>query len=79
MILQVKFEYILRNKDQMFTLTRRNIDQGVILRQWNVALAYDVTSWISDTLKIKATRITPGEKVFKVINAANNLKMLNLI
>nr|QGV11548.1 Vg1 [Tetrastichus brontispae] len=63
---EIKFEYMLRDKHHMFALTRKSITQAEIMRQWNVAVAYDVTSWLSDTLKIKATRSALGERVLKV-------------
>ncbi|XP_076475209.1 vitellogenin-4 isoform X2 [Bombus vancouverensis nearcticus] len=33
--------------------------------QWNVAALYEITSWISDTIKIKATKVIPGQKILK--------------
>lgn len=50
----------------MVSLTRRDADSSEILQQWNIAAVYEITSWISDMLKIKATKIIPGEKVLKV-------------
>ena len=52
----------------MLTLTRRNLNSAETLQQWSIAIAYDATSWISDTLKIKASRSSPGEKIMKVKN-----------
>ncbi|XP_058799949.1 uncharacterized protein LOC131669231 isoform X2 [Phymastichus coffea] len=63
---EVKFEYTQRNKNYIYALTRKNINTAEILSQWNVAVAYDITSWLSDTLKIKATRsITSEDKILK--------------
>ena len=51
----------------MFALTRRNLNNVQILQQWNIAVAYEVTSWLSDTLKIKASRSSTGDKIMKVL------------
>jgi hypothetical protein len=50
----------------MLALTRRDLNKTEILHQWNVAISYVITSWFSDTLKIKASNNFPGEKVMKV-------------
>lgn len=50
----------------MLSLTNRELNSQRILYQWNLAALYDTTSWISDSLKIKATKITPDEKIMKV-------------
>lgn len=50
----------------MVSLTHRNIDSSEVLQQWNIAVLYEITSWISDMIKIKATKIVPGQKVLKV-------------
>lgn len=51
----------------MLSLTHYNIESSQILQQWNVAALYEITSWISDTIKIKATKVIPGQKILKVI------------
>lgn len=50
----------------MLSLTRRNVESSQLLQQWNLAGLYEITSWMSDMIKIKATKIVPGEKVLKV-------------
>ncbi|KOC70286.1 Vitellogenin-6, partial [Habropoda laboriosa] len=61
---QVKFEFIKSPHHHMLSLTHSNADSSQILQQWNLAARYD-TSWISDVVKIKATKIIPGQKVLK--------------
>ena len=56
-----------KDKYHMFALTRRNLNNVQILQQWNIAVAYEVTSWLSDTLKIKASRSSTGDKIMKVL------------
>ncbi|XP_033196752.1 vitellogenin-4 isoform X1 [Bombus vancouverensis nearcticus] len=62
---QVKFEYIKGSNHHMLSLTHYNIESSQILQQWNVAALYEITSWISDTIKIKATKVIPGQKILK--------------
>ncbi|XP_076235711.1 uncharacterized protein LOC143180071 [Calliopsis andreniformis] len=62
---QVRFEYVRGPNHHMFSLIRRNVDSSEILQQWNLAALYEITSWISDTVKIKATKIVPDEQVLK--------------
>lgn len=64
---QIRFEYMKKDKYHMLALTRRHLNKVEILQQWNIAIAYDVTSWISDTLRIKASKSSsPDAKVMKV-------------
>ncbi|XP_076676903.1 vitellogenin-5 isoform X2 [Andrena cerasifolii] len=62
---QVRFEYMKISNHHMVSFTRRDADSSEILQQWNIAAVYEITSWISDMIKIKATKIIPGEKVLK--------------
>ncbi|XP_043675802.1 vitellogenin-like isoform X2 [Vespula pensylvanica] len=62
---QVKFEYVKNNRHHMISLTNRELNSQRVLYQWNLAALYDTTSWISDSLKIKATKITSDEKIMK--------------
>ncbi|XP_076650819.1 vitellogenin-5 isoform X2 [Halictus rubicundus] len=62
---QVRFEYIKGPNHHMLSLTRRSVESSQILQQWNLAVLYEITSWVSDVMKIKATKIVPGQKVFK--------------
>lgn len=59
-------EYIKGPNHHMLSLTRSNTESSQILQQWNLAALYEITSWISDTLKIKATKIIPGQQILKV-------------
>ncbi|CAK9803774.1 vit-6 [Anthophora quadrimaculata] len=61
---QVKFEFVKSAEHYMLSLTHSNAESSQILQQWNLAALYD-TSWISSTIKIKATKIIPGQKVLK--------------
>ncbi|XP_031777418.1 uncharacterized protein LOC100114520 isoform X2 [Nasonia vitripennis] len=64
---EIRFEYTKKDKYHMLALTRRHLNKVEILQQWNIAIAYDITSWISDTLRIKASKSSsPNEKVMKV-------------
>ncbi|XP_076176627.1 uncharacterized protein LOC143151413 isoform X2 [Ptiloglossa arizonensis] len=62
---QVRLEYIKGPNHHMLSLTRSNTESSQILQQWNLAALYEITSWISDTLKIKATKIIPGQQILK--------------
>ncbi|KZC04099.1 Vitellogenin-3 [Dufourea novaeangliae] len=62
---QVRFEYIKGPSHHTFSLTRRSAETSEILQQWNLAGLYEATSWISDMMKVKATKVVPGQKVFK--------------
>ncbi|XP_017765465.1 PREDICTED: uncharacterized protein LOC108554635 [Eufriesea mexicana] len=66
---QVKLEYVKNPNHHMFSsllsLTHRNIESSQILQQWNLAILYQITSWVSNMIKIKATKIVPGQKVLK--------------
>nr|XP_033331967.1 vitellogenin-4 [Megalopta genalis] len=62
---QVRFEYIKGPNHHMLSLTRRSLESSQVLQQWNVAALYEITNWVSDVMKIKATKIVPGQKVFK--------------
>ncbi|XP_047354225.1 uncharacterized protein LOC124950864 isoform X1 [Vespa velutina] len=62
---QVKLEYLKNNKHHMLSLTNRELNSQRVLYQWNLAALYDTTGWISDNLKIKATKITPDGKIMK--------------
>lgn len=63
---QVKFDYGKVGKINMFSLRRTNLVSNEILEQWSIALIYEAASWISDTIKLKATRTAPNEKITKV-------------
>lgn len=64
--LQTKLEYFKTDKHHIFSLTHQDLESSKILHQWNLAVLYESTSWLSDVLKIKASKIVPGERVFKV-------------
>ena len=51
----------------MLSLTHLNTESSQILQQWNIAALYEITSWMSDMIKIKATKIIPGQKILKVL------------
>ncbi|KAF7992158.1 hypothetical protein HCN44_001483 [Aphidius gifuensis] len=63
---EVKFEFIKNGKFHVFSLTRSVLETSEIIQQWTLAAVYESTSWLSDSLKIKATKTQPGEKVMKV-------------
>ncbi|XP_011495960.1 PREDICTED: uncharacterized protein LOC105360685 [Ceratosolen solmsi marchali] len=63
---EIRFEYMKNDKYHMLSLTRQDLNKAQILQQWNVVIAYAVTSWFSDTLKIKASSSFLGEKVMKI-------------
>ncbi|KAI4483442.1 hypothetical protein M0802_013384 [Mischocyttarus mexicanus] len=62
---QVKLEYVKNKKHHILSLTNRELNFQRILYQWNLAAVYDMTSWISDNLKIKTIQITPDGKIVK--------------
>nr|XP_031847046.1 uncharacterized protein LOC116433275 isoform X1 [Nomia melanderi] len=62
---QVRFEYIKGPNHHILSLTRRSAESSQILQQWNLAALYEITSWVSDMIKLKATKIVPGQQVFK--------------
>ncbi|XP_051171445.1 uncharacterized protein LOC127288178 isoform X1 [Leptopilina boulardi] len=63
---EVKIEYSKSDKYHLISLKHRDLSSSKILHQWDMKLVYDITSWMSDSLKIKASRTTPGEKVLKI-------------
>ncbi|KAK0168827.1 hypothetical protein PV327_002594 [Microctonus hyperodae] len=63
---EVKFEYSRTGKHHVLSLTRSELGTMNILQQWNIATLYESPTWLSDSLKIKASRFVPGEKVVKV-------------
>ncbi|XP_017876855.1 uncharacterized protein LOC108623080 isoform X1 [Ceratina calcarata] len=62
---QVKLEYNKSPSYHLLSLTRRNAESSQILQQWNVAALYEITSWLSDVIKIKATKLVPGQEILK--------------
>jgi len=50
----------------ILSLIHHDLQSSQILHQWNLAVLYETTSWLSDVIKFKATKIVPGERVFKV-------------
>ncbi|XP_032680145.1 uncharacterized protein LOC116848315 [Odontomachus brunneus] len=62
---QTKLEYTRNGNYHMLSLTHRNLDSSQIFHQWNLAALYETTSWLSDVIKIKASKIAPDEPVLK--------------
>lgn len=67
-------EYIKSENRHILSLTHHDLQSSQVLHQWNLAGLYEATSWLSDVIKFKATKIVPNERVFKV-----NRKILNEI
>ncbi|XP_015599682.1 uncharacterized protein LOC107269863 [Cephus cinctus] len=63
---EVKLEYSKNDQYHGFFLTRRELGSLNVLQKWSVVIFYETTSWISDKLKIKASRTVPGGKVMKI-------------
>ncbi|KAG8040663.1 hypothetical protein G9C98_002659 [Cotesia typhae] len=63
---EVKLEFAKSGKNYVLSLTRSELGSLKVLQQWNFAALYESKTWVSDSLKIKASRTEPGEKVMKV-------------
>ncbi|XP_018353413.1 PREDICTED: uncharacterized protein LOC108755104 [Trachymyrmex septentrionalis] len=62
---QTKLEYIKSENRHILSLTHHDLQSSQVLHQWNLAGLYEATSWLSDVIKFKATKIVPNERVFK--------------
>ncbi|XP_033211866.1 uncharacterized protein LOC117169551 isoform X2 [Belonocnema kinseyi] len=62
---EVKLEYSKSDKYHLVSLKHKDLTSSEVLDQWNLAIFYEITSWISDSLKIKASKTAPGQKVLK--------------
>lgn len=74
-------EYLKSESRHILTLTHHDLQSSQVLHQWNVAVLYEGTSWLSDMIKFKATRVVPGERVFKVnlkIPHASSLQLITM-
>lgn len=63
---QTRLEYLKSENRHILSLTHNDLQTSQILHQWNIVALYETTSWLSDVIKLKATKIVPGERVFKV-------------
>jgi len=59
-------EYLKSENRHILSLIHHDLQSSQVLHQWNLAILYEVTSWLSDVIKFKAIKIVPGERVFKV-------------
>ncbi|XP_012522846.1 uncharacterized protein LOC105828849 [Monomorium pharaonis] len=62
---QTRLEYLKSDNRHILSLTHHDLQSSQILHQWNLAALYETTGWFSDVIKFKATKIVPGERVFK--------------
>ncbi|XP_011870467.1 PREDICTED: uncharacterized protein LOC105563463 isoform X2 [Vollenhovia emeryi] len=62
---QTKLEYLKSENRHILSLTHYDLQSSQILHQWNIAALYESTSWLSDVIKFKATKMVPGERIFK--------------
>ncbi|XP_071651940.1 uncharacterized protein [Temnothorax longispinosus] len=62
---QTRLEYLKSENRHILSLTHHDLQSSQILHQWNIAVLYEATSWLSDVIKFKATKIVPGERIFK--------------
>ncbi|XP_066593012.1 vitellogenin-5 [Prorops nasuta] len=69
---EVKLEYVKNSNHHVISLTHQDLVTLRILQQWNVALLYEETSWISRSLKLKATRSEIGKPITKICIEAEN-------
>ncbi|RLU25125.1 hypothetical protein DMN91_003217 [Ooceraea biroi] len=63
---QTRLEYLKSGKHHMFSLAHYDLELSEILHQWNLAALYERSNWLSDVLKIKASKFAPGERIFKL-------------
>lgn len=71
---QTRLEYLKNENRHILSLTHNDLQTSQIL-QWNIAALYETTSWLSDVIKLKATKIVPGERIFKVnLNSTSRLQ-----
>ncbi|XP_050462195.1 uncharacterized protein LOC126857111 [Cataglyphis hispanica] len=62
---QTKLEYLQSENRHILSLTHHNLQSSQIVHQWFLATLYESTSWLSDVVKIKASKIVPGARIFK--------------
>ncbi|KAL0100276.1 hypothetical protein PUN28_019574 [Cardiocondyla obscurior] len=62
---QTRLEYLKSENRHILSLTHQDLRSSQILHQWNIAALYETTSWLSDVIKFKATKIVPGERILK--------------
>ncbi|XP_014475055.1 PREDICTED: uncharacterized protein LOC106744646 [Dinoponera quadriceps] len=62
---QTRLEYTKHGSYHMLSLTHRNLESSRILHQWNLAALYESISWLSDVIKMKASKIAPNEPILK--------------
>ncbi|XP_011707638.1 PREDICTED: uncharacterized protein LOC105462624 [Wasmannia auropunctata] len=63
---QTRLEYLKSENRHILSLTHHDLQSSQVLHQWNLAALYETTSWLSDTIKLKATKIVPGERILKL-------------
>ncbi|XP_011307083.1 uncharacterized protein [Fopius arisanus] len=62
---EVRLEALKNGNRYMLSLTRSELESREILQQWTVAGLYESISWLSDTVKIKASKTVSSDRVFK--------------
>ncbi|KAL6253497.1 hypothetical protein P5V15_015343 [Pogonomyrmex californicus] len=62
---QTRLEYLKSENRHILSLTHHDLQSSQVLHQWNLAALYEGSNWLSDVIKLKATKIVPGERVFK--------------
>ncbi|XP_043280856.1 uncharacterized protein [Venturia canescens] len=63
---EVKLEYVNSGGHHTLGLIRREIRTLKVLQQWTLAAVYEITDSLAETVKIKAIKTVPREKVLKV-------------
>lgn len=59
-------EYSKSGIHHVLSLTHRDLESSQILYQWNLVALYESISWLTDVVKIKATKVVPNERISKV-------------
>lgn len=62
---QTKLAYSKNENLHILSLTHYDLESSQSLCQWNMAALHEGTDWLSDVIKIKASKSVPGESVFK--------------
>ncbi|XP_072751184.1 uncharacterized protein [Anoplolepis gracilipes] len=62
---QTKLEYLRSENRHILSLTHHDLKSSKIVDQWFLAALYENTGWLSDVIKIKASKVVPGARIFK--------------
>ncbi|XP_011266190.1 uncharacterized protein LOC105257329 [Camponotus floridanus] len=62
---QTKLEYMQSENRHILSLTHHDLQSSQIVHQWFLAALHESTSWVSNVIKIKASKVVPGARILK--------------